>query len=332
MRGVIRIGVVASAVSVLFAVVVTKPMAGASMPQLTSTGSSASPAWRSRSGRASSTRSDGGNVNFAVSSSTIGLNDFCDQTVSFGASDLSYAAGQSDGDPTQVPYHYQYVPDVGGSLAFEYNLDRYDRQADQQPGRSTPRRSPGFSRVAISSWNDPAIVALNPNCEPAQRDDHRVLPCRPVRGELPAVRTTWRRPTRICWRPSSRWRPTRPVWERALPPPGLPFPNGTPAGTTQFPNLRGLDAVQRGPRSIPRSGARENGGIAFVESAYAKNVDLPVASVVNEAGNAVQPTAEDAAVALKGATLNPDLTENLSGVFDDTGRRRLSALGVIATW
>ena len=42
-----------------------------------------------------------------------------------------------------------------------------------------------------------------------------------------------------------------------------------------------------------------------------------MASVVNEAGNAVQPTAEDSALALEAATLNPDLTQNLSGVFDD---------------
>ena len=187
--------------------VVGQPMAGASMPQLTSTGSSfagvAISQWQGQFNEL-----DGGNVNFAVSSSTIGLNDFCDQTVSFGASDLSYAAGQSDCDPTQVPYHYQYVPDVGGSLAFEYNLTGHDRQADQQPVAQRPddRRDLHGCHLLVERSGH---CGVEPECEPAQRDDHRVLPCRPVGGELPAVGLPARRPTRICWRPSSRWRPTR---------------------------------------------------------------------------------------------------------------------------
>ena len=36
------------------------------------------------------------------------------------------------------------------------------------------------------------------------------------------------------------------------------------------------------------------------------------------AGNATQPSAQSAADALQGVTFNPDLTENLSGVFDST--------------
>ena len=54
--------------------------------------------------------------------SVIGLNSFCNETVDFAASEISYAALQAACSATQVPYPYQYVPDVGGSLAFEYNL------------------------------------------------------------------------------------------------------------------------------------------------------------------------------------------------------------------
>ena len=49
--------------------------------------------------------------------------------------------------------------------------------------------------------------------------------------------------------------------------------------------------------------AHTQGGISFVETAYAKNVGLPVASVVNAAGNAIQPSSYDVAVALTGAIL-----------------------------
>ena len=308
-----RIVFILSAIFVLFAMVVAQPMAGASMPQLTSTGSSfagvAITQWQGQFNEV-----DGGNVNFAVSSSTIGLNDFCDQTVSFGASDLSYAAGQSDCDPTQVPYHYQYVPDVGGSLAFEYNLTGTTGKQISSLSLNAPTIA-GIFTGAISSWNDPAIVALNPNAN---------LPNETITAFYRAD------PSGENYLLSDYLAQTDPDLLAAFqqvasdPNPGTgasatwaSFPNGTPAGTTQFPNLRGLDAVN-GADAASQGPVHVNGGIAFVESAYAKNVDLPVASVVNEAGNAVQPTAEDAAVALEGATLNPDLTENLSGVFDDT--------------
>jgi phosphate transport system substrate-binding protein len=55
-----------------------------------------------------------------------------------------------------------------------------------------------------------------------------------------------------------------------------------------------------------------------VETAYAKNVNLPVASVVNAAGNAVQPSSYNVAVALTGAVLYQDLTQNLAGVYTNT--------------
>ena len=87
--------------------------------------------------------------------------------------------------------------------------------------------------------------------------------------------------------------------------------------SSQFPNLHALVGVN-GADAAAQGPVRTLGGISYVETAYAKNVGLPVASVVNEAGNGVQPTPANAAQALQGATLNADLTENLSGVFDNT--------------
>ncbi len=65
---------------------------------------------------------DGGNINFTVSSSVIGMNDFCQQTVDFGATDIAYSTQQSDCTTNQVPYPFQYMPTVAGGLAFEYNV------------------------------------------------------------------------------------------------------------------------------------------------------------------------------------------------------------------
>ena len=75
--------------------------------------------------------------------------------------------------------------------------------------------------------------------------------------------------------------------------------------------MNGADAGSQGPVHQP-------GGISFVETAYAKNVGLPVASVVNAAGNAVQPSSYNVAVALTGAILYQDLTQNLAGVYTNT--------------
>jgi phosphate transport system substrate-binding protein len=308
-----RICFIVSAASVLFAMIVGQPLAEASMPQLTSTGSSfagvAISQWQGEFNEL-----DGGNINFSVSSSTIGLNEFCQQTVDFAASDLSYAAGQSACDPTQLPYRYQYLPDLGGSLALEYNLSGTTGKQITSLVLNAATIADIFTG-AISSWNDPAIVALNPDAD---------LPNEAItafyRGD----------PSGENYLLSDYLAQTDPGLLAAFqqvasdPNPGggasaiwAVFPNGTPAGTSQFPNLRGLFSVN-GADAASQGPVHQAGGIAFVETAYAKNVGLPVASVVNEAGDAVQPTAENSVQALEGATLNSDLTQNLSGVFDES--------------
>ena len=68
--------------------------AGAALPPMTSTGSSfagvAITQWQGEFNEL-----DGGTINFAVSSSVLGMNEFCQQTVDFGATDIAYSTGQS---------------------------------------------------------------------------------------------------------------------------------------------------------------------------------------------------------------------------------------------
>ena len=63
------------------------------------------------------------------------------------------------------------------------------------------------------------------------------------------------------------------------------------------------------------SAGSSNGAITYVETAYAKEHDMPVASLVNASGNAVQPTSENDAIALEKAILYADLTQNLANVY-----------------
>jgi phosphate transport system substrate-binding protein len=306
-RVVMRVALMAITLSLPIAVESAQTSAGAADPQLTATGSSFAGVALSQ-WEGVFNEEDGGDVDFSVSSSVIGLNDFCQQTVDFAATDLSYAAGESACDPSQVPYSYQYVPDVGGSLAFEYNLMGTNGKRIKDLVLNAPTLL-GIFTGAINKWDDAAIQALNPGTAlPNQaitayyRSDPsgenyllsdyfaNVDP-----GPLAAFQQLATVPT-TPGTPSATW---------------ASFANGVPPGLQSLVGVNGADAASQGP-------AQQSGGISYVETAYAKNVGLPVASVVNAAGNAVQPTAENGDEALQGATLNSDLTENLTGVFDST--------------
>ena len=74
--------------------------------------------WPSSSGSARR-HSRGLSINWQVTSSVIGLNDFAQNQVDFAASDIPYVAAVHH-YPTQP---YQYLPDVASGLAFMFNLN-----------------------------------------------------------------------------------------------------------------------------------------------------------------------------------------------------------------
>jgi ABC-type phosphate transport system substrate-binding protein len=60
------------------------------------------------------------------------------------------------------------------------------------------------------------------------------------------------------------------------------------------------------------------GSITYVPTSFAAERGVPVASMVNESGAVVQPSSVNGATALQKASLNGDLTANLTGVFGNT--------------
>ena len=250
---------------------------------------------------------DGGDINFTVSSSVVGLNDFCNKTVDFGATDISYATQQSNCSTAAVPYPFQYMPDVAGGLAFEYNLQGQNGQRITNLILNGPTLA-GIFTGAIKSWNDPSIQALNPGTPlpgtaitPYYRSDPSgenyllsdyLLHVDP--GPVTAFQQSATVPT-TPGTPSAYW---------------ASYSNGVPQGVN-LDGVNGSDAASQGP-------AQNVGGISYVEFAYAKNVGLPVASIVNAAGNAVQPNSYNVSVALTAAVLYSDLTQNLGGVYTST--------------
>ena len=289
-----------SAAGLFGTILATERPASASGPQLNSTGSSfagvAISQWEGQFNEL-----DGGNINFTVSNSVLGMNSFCNHTVDFGATDISYATNQSSCSTSAVPYPFQYMPDVAGGLAFEYNLTGQNGQQIKNLVLDAPTLLGIFS-ATITNWDNPAIAALNPGIR---------LPNEPITsyfrsdpsGEsyllgdyfvhtVPGPFAAFQRSASVnpVGSPSAFW-----AQYPAAPPPGLVGVNGS-------------DAASQGP-------VHTEGGITYVETAYAKNVGLPVASVVNAAGVPVQPASYNVAVALTGAILYSDLTQNLGGVY-----------------
>jgi len=303
---------------VALALVLGQPTAGAStFPQLVATGSSfagvAITQWQGQFNE-----EFGGDINFTVSSSILGMNAFCQKTVDFGATDISYATGQSICSTSQVPYPFQYIPDVGESLAFEYNLSDTAGQRITNLTLNAPTLL-GIFTGAITNWDDPAIQALNPDV---------ALPSEPITafyrsdpsGENyllsayllaldPSPMTTFQQ---VAGVPTSPGTPSA-TWAT--------FSNGIPAGFQSLHAVNGADSASQGP-------LHTDGGISYVETAYAKDVGLPVVSVVNASGNAVQPTAQSTTAALQRATLYSDLTEDLTGVFNNTSADAYPISGV----
>jgi ABC-type phosphate transport system substrate-binding protein len=304
-----RCGVVIVSVLVTIALAMASPsLAGAAQPQLTATGSSlAGVAMTQWEGQFNELY--GGNINFTVSSSQIGLNDFAQRTVDFGASDLTYAAAGAT--PPSVPY--QYVPDVGYALAFEYNLIGQDGKRITNLVLNGETIA-GIFTGALANWDDPAIAALNPGVRlphetitPFYRSDPSgdtyVLSDYALQADaslLTDFQTYATVPT-PAGQPSATW---------------ADFAGGTPPDTKEFPNITSLVGVNGADAAI-QGPVHDQGGISYLASPYAKISGLPLAMVVNESGRAVKPTPHHASHALAGATLNSDLTANLLGVFTD---------------
>jgi phosphate transport system substrate-binding protein len=292
------------AVALFGSVLGTAGQASASLPPLTSTGSSfagvAISQWQGQFNEL-----NGGNINFTVSNSIIGMNDFCQNTVNFGAADIAYSTQQSICSTSQVPYPFQYMPDVAGGLSFEYNLTGQNGQQVKSLILSAPVLAAIFTG-GINNWDDPQIAALNPDIRLPNESItayYRSDPCGEnyLLGDYmlhtdPAPITAFQKKAGVptpAGTPSATW---------------AEFSSGVPPGLEGLDGVNGADAASQGP-------VHTQGGIAYVETAYAKNVGLPVASVVNQAGQAVQPNAYNVAVALTDAILYADLTQNLGGVY-----------------
>ncbi len=242
-------------------------------------------------------------IDFQASGSSDGRNQFRNGTVDFAVSEIPY--GLKDGNAVDpVPTRpFAYMPIVAGGTSFMYNLRI-------GPNRVTQLRLSGeniakiFTGV-ITKWDDPAIKTDNPGL---------TLP--PIKV-VPVVRSDGSGTTAqfTAWLAAEY--PS--IWNAYCQKVG----RSTPCGfTSNFPSGPGFVA-QSGSLGVSGYVKQDQsvGTITYVEYSYAKAAGFPAAKVLNKAGFYVLPTAEAVAVGLLGARINPDLSQNLSGVYGNADKR-----------
>jgi phosphate ABC transporter phosphate-binding protein len=244
-------------------------------------------------------------VNYAPVGSTAGRVNFKQGTVDFAASDIPY--GVVDGlanDPPPTTRGFTYVPDTAGAVTFMYNLKvGGNRVTNLRLSGDTIAKI--FTGV-VTRWNDPAIAADNPGIS---------LPAIAI---VPVVRSdgsglTYQFTQWMAATESQYWTAYCAKVGRS---PCTP--------TSAYPVLAGSSMIAQagdtaGPGYISQDQAV--GAIGYVEYANAVQLGFPVSKVLNSAGYYTEPTASNVGLSLLAAKINPDQTQDLSGVYTDPDPR-----------
>lgn len=252
-------------------------------------------------------------VNYQGVGSTAGRVAYYQAQVDFAVSEIPFQAAQYDrqgnllADETQLAASrpYAYLPIVAGGTSFMYNLKANGQRVTDL--RLSPTTVAKIFTGQITMWNDPAIVADNPQ---------RVMPATRIK---PVIRsdgsgTTAQFTAFMAAETTSDWNV---LCQRANLGSSCPSTSLYP----DFPNS-GFAAQQFSDGVANFVAAQYNdGAITYVEYGYAKERGFPVASVKNASGAYTQPTAVNVSVALQGARINNDGTQVLSGVYRNSDAR-----------
>ena len=297
-------GVLTCSMGIVMSVVTSSP-AFAGGPAISGTGSSyAALAINQWNAEVASEYQD--TVNYSTTSSVIGLNDFAQYPqVDFGASEIGYSTNQANNNPP-ASFQYQYLPDIAGATCLDYNLN------NQLGQRITDLNLNSSVLVAIftgtiTSWNAPAIQALNPGV---------LLPNSPIimvyrtdaSGDnfifsdyldtlQQAAWNAFTSATQSPAGPAAIW-PTAPSGARTI-------------GPYNFSNWTGENGSDNASNYVYGN----EGTITYVETGYALLHNDPCASVTNSSGANVKPSEAADAIALQNDQLQADLEQNLEPVF-----------------
>ncbi|GAB3677864.1 phosphate ABC transporter substrate-binding protein PstS [Actinocorallia lasiicapitis] len=244
-------------------------------------------------------KKNGITVNYTGTGSTAGRTDFRNAQTDFGVSEIPFQLHPEDGSPPETSRRdYAYLPIVAGGTAFMYHLTKNGKRVEnlRLSGETITKIFTG----KITNWNDPAITKdMNGTAMP----NKKITPVTRSDGSGTTAQFSLYMDTQYpeLWRPFFKKK-------------GL---------TSFYPAFPGSKA-QNGSNGVAGYVAASygDGAITYVEYAYALNAGYPVVKVKNKANFYVLPSAQNVAVGLTKAVVDPkDLTQDLTGVYNNGDKR-----------
>jgi phosphate transport system substrate-binding protein len=203
-------------------------------------------------------------LNYQSIGSGGGVKQFTEKTVDFGATDAPLNQAQR-GALSSPAVH---IPETIGSVVAAYNIPGISQKGMKLTGPILADIYLG----KITRWDDPAIVALNPDLP---------LPSKPIL----VVERSDGSGTTVVW--TSYLSSVSPAWQEKV-------GKGT---AVQWPTGRGAT----GNEGVATTVAGAKFSIGYVELSYALTTGMDFADIQNRAGNFIEPTLESTRAAVTAA-------------------------------
>ncbi len=239
-------------------------------------------------------------LNYTANGSIAGMNFYGEGTQDFAGTEAEFSSVYGDVSGLRS---YQYVPDVAGATAMMYNIkDAAGKKVDYL--HLSPHTIAAIFTGNITRWNDPVIRAENLGTQFEDRPVHVIL-------RSSASGTTALFYDFVAHAAPELWAPFRAKNQlsEAL--------RVNEIREDAIPGSTGVGSSDQIAQYIAND-ASGSGAIGYDEFGYARTFRVPVAWVQNASGKWVQPYAANISAALDGATLRPDLSQELSTVYTST--------------
>jgi len=207
-------------------------------------------------------------LNYQSIGSGGGVRQFTERTVDFGASDAPLTEEEMQALSSSTPVH---IPETIGSVVAAYNLPGIDKGL-----KLTGPVLADIFAGKITRWDDPRISELNPDLS------------LPTAADIVVVHRSDGSGTTFIW--TSYLSQVSPEWNQTV---GA----GKSVQWTVGLGAQGNEGVSNTVLSTPNS-------IGYVELTYALTTDMDYASLMNRAGNFVEPTIDSTQAAGQAAIMN----------------------------
>jgi phosphate transport system substrate-binding protein len=213
----------------------------------------------------------GTQISYQSVGSGAGVEQFLAGTVDFGATDAPLKAEDRAKFKTKFGAEPIQVPMTGGSVVFAYNLDGVK---DLKLSRADYC---GITTGKITKWNDPSIVKANPG---AKLPDQTIQFVHRSDGSGTTFQFT------------NHLKAACPTWTAGV--------NKSVAWPKGMTGAKGNEGVSAQIKQTPNA-------IGYVEYSFAKQTDMPMASIENKSGKLITPSPAAGAEAFVGEKIPADL-------------------------